>query len=563
MKNWQKWAMAVVGGVALAATLALAAVGQLREGEALALAQGTIYVDVDATGANDGSSWEDAYTTLQPALDEAVAGDEIWVAAGTYYPTHLYDPGYLRSATFQLKNGVAVYGGFDPSVGDTEFGDRDWAANVTILSGERGDPGLVDNAYHVFYHPAELALNSTAVLDGFTITAGNASDIAPYHRGGGMYNNGSSPTVTHCTFAGNSAHYGGGMANELSSPSVTDCTFSGNSADNGGGMANTNASPVVTGCTFSDNSVTQDYGGGMLNDHSSPSIASCIFAGNEAPDGAGIYSTQSSPTVINSTFTGNSGEHGAGMMNWNNVVAVVTNCTFSGNAASQYAGAIFNGGDIASTLIATNCILWGDSPGELAHSQGSTMTVTHCDVQNSVYPGTGNIHVDPQFQDAASGDFHLLPESPCIDAGTNDAPSLPDTDFEGDPRIVDGDGDGTAVADMGIDEVLVYALTIGYAGDGSGLVDLDPGGGFYDPGAVVTLTAVADPGSSFTEWSGDAVGTANPITLTMDADKLVTATFMTYRVYLPLVVRGAPQAGDRNEGAAAGRRSLPADREMH
>ncbi len=140
MNHWQKWAMAVLGGVALAAALALAAVGHSPEGEALALAQGTIYVDVDATGANDGSSWEDAYTTLQPALDEAVAGDEIWVAAGTYKPTYECDPGNPRSATFQLKNGVALYGGFDPSVGDTEFGDRDWAANATILSGDLGNP---------------------------------------------------------------------------------------------------------------------------------------------------------------------------------------------------------------------------------------------------------------------------------------------------------------------------------------------------------------------------------------------------------------------------------------
>jgi hypothetical protein len=540
MKNWQKWAMAIVGGVALAAALALAAVGQLRGGEALALAQGTIYVDVAATGANDGSSWEDAYTTLQPALDEAVAGDEIWVAAGTYTPTYLSDPSEPRSVTFQMKNGVALYGGFDPSVGDTEFGDRDWAANVTILSGERGDPGLADNAYHVVYNPAELALDETAMLDGFAITAGNANYLIPYHRGGGMYNNGSSPTVSHCTFTGNSAYVGGGMGNELSSPRVIDCTFTGNSADNGGGMSNFNASPIVTGCIFSENWVTQYYGGGMFNDHSSPTVTDCTFASNEAPDGGGMYSIESSLTVINCTFTGNLAEVGAGMMNYNNVVAVVTNCTFSGNTASMYAGGIFSGGNLPSTLIATNCILWGDSPGELAHSQGSTMTVTHSNIQGSLYPGAGNMHVDPLFRDAAVADFHLLPESPCIDEGSNEAEDLPDYDFEGDPRIVDGDGDGTAVADMGIDEVLVYALTIGYAGNGSGLVDLDPGGGLYDPGTVVTLTAVADRGSSFTEWSGDAVGTTNPITLTMDTDKQVTATFMTYRVYLPMVVRSAP-----------------------
>ena len=517
MKNWQKWAMAIVGGVALAAALALAAVGQLRGGEALALAQGTIYVDVDATGANDGSSWEDAYTTLQPALDEAVAGDEIWVAAGTYTPTYLSDPSEPRSVTFQMKNGVALYGGFDPSVGDTEFEDRDWTSNETILSGEVGSPGPADNAYHVFYHPPELALDDTAVLDGFTITAGNANAATPYDRGGGMYNNGSSPAVVHCTFAGNSA-------------------------DNGGGMANYNASPVVTDCIFAENSVHQDSGGGMFNDHSSPSISRCTFAGNEAPDGAGMYNTESSPTVVNCTFTGNSGEVGAGLMNYDNVVAVVTNCTFSGNLASLYAGGIFNGHyNQPSTLIATNCILWGDTGGEIWHTQGSTQQVSYSDVEGTVvYPGQHNIKVDPQFQDPGGADFHLLPASPCIDTGTNGAASLPATDFEGDARIWDGDADGTATADMGIDEFIITTLVVTYAGNGSGHVSLDPPGGVYEYGTVVTLTATADPGSSFAGWSGDAVGTTNPITLTMDTDKQVTATFMTYRVYLPMVVRDAP-----------------------
>jgi len=532
MNHWQKWAMAVLGGVALAAALALVAP---------ALAQGTIYVDVDATGTNDGSSWENAYTALQPALDEAVAGDEIWVAAGTYTPTYLSDPSKPRSATFQLKNGVALYGGFDPSVGDAQFGDRDWAANATILSGNLGNPGsAADNSYHVFYHPAALALDATAVLDGFTIMAGNANGGAVLSLGGGMYNDGCSPAVTHCTFAGNVANTGGGMANyNSSSPSVTDCTFAENSASLGGGMANySSSSPALTNCTFVAN-VAQN-GAGMLNDHSSPEVTNCTFAANEATgSGGGMYNyTGSSPILTNCTFVGNSATSmGGGIVNYTAGTPTLTNCTFSGNSAGT-GGGIDNR---STSLTATNCILWGDTPDEIYVSGTAPVVITFSDVQGAgVYPGAGNINADPAFEDAATQDLDLLEGSPCIDTGTNDAPNLPATDFEGDPRIYDGDFDGTATVDMGADEFAFHTLTLQLVGNGSGTVEQTPEGARLEHGTVVTLTAVADPSSVFTGWSGDATGTTNPITLTMNADKQVTATFITHRVYLPLVVRDAP-----------------------
>ena len=80
-------------------------------------------------------------TDLQTALNWAVAGSEIWVAEGIYTPTNEFSPGDPRSATFQLKNGVALYGGFDPTVGDVGWADRDWVNNVTILSGDIGAAG--------------------------------------------------------------------------------------------------------------------------------------------------------------------------------------------------------------------------------------------------------------------------------------------------------------------------------------------------------------------------------------------------------------------------------------
>src|SRR5690606_20500191 len=106
---------------------------------------------------------------------------------------------------------------------------RNWVTNMTTLSGEIGGAGNGDNSYHVIYNNNN-GLNSTAVLDGFTITGGNANDDDyPNSDGGGMFNSNSSPTATNCSFSGNSANFsGGGMYNSSSSPTVTNCSFSGN-----------------------------------------------------------------------------------------------------------------------------------------------------------------------------------------------------------------------------------------------------------------------------------------------------------------------------------------------
>ncbi|MHC4646636.1 MAG: hypothetical protein ACYTBJ_14150, partial [Planctomycetota bacterium] len=192
----------------------------------------TVYVDDDANGANNGTSWADGYNYLQDALSTAQFGDEILVAEGTYIPSHLTDPCDTRSATFQLISGVALYGGFPSGAGG---GGRDPAANETILSGDIGTPGAVgDNCYHVV---TTDHADAATVLDGFTITAGNADGVGKQDWGGGMYNYQSSVTVANCTFRHNTAaRRAGGMYNKQSAPTVTNCTFAHNSDEYGGGM---------------------------------------------------------------------------------------------------------------------------------------------------------------------------------------------------------------------------------------------------------------------------------------------------------------------------------------
>ncbi|MHC4498109.1 MAG: right-handed parallel beta-helix repeat-containing protein, partial [Planctomycetota bacterium] len=263
-----------------------------------------IYVNDDANGLNDGTSWTDAYTDLQSGLLTSLAGDQIWVAAGTY------KPGTSPSHSFRMKNGVESYGGF-PDSGDPNMSDRDWYVNPTILSGDIGVEGYnLDNCRRIFYHPSGTNLDSSAVLDGFTITAGYGTGT----NGAGMYNQGCSPTISNCTFVGNIAPSGGALYNiSYSSPILVNCIVYDNTATTfaGGGIYNAAySSPVLTNCTFYGNTATQ-RGGGIYNEaYSSPTITNCILwqdtagtAGNEIYDWA-----NSSSFVTYSDVDGGTGQ---------------------------------------------------------------------------------------------------------------------------------------------------------------------------------------------------------------------------------------------------------------
>jgi hypothetical protein len=338
------------------------------------------------------------YPTIQAGINAAGNGDEIEVAPGTYTENI-----NLNGKAVRLHSSSG-----DPT--DTTIHGTGSGSVVTCTSGE----------------------TSATVLEGFTITGGAAYD------GGGMYNSNSSPTVTNCTFSGNSAyHDGGGMFNYYCSPTVTHCTFSGNweTIGSGSGMYNFTSSPTVTDCTFSDNYAPWS-GAGMYNWYcDSLTVTNCSFSSNSASQaGGGLFNDRSNALVTNCTFSGNSASlYGGGMANWY-VSPTVANCTFSNNAASS-GGGMYNYASSSPTV--TNCILWSDSGGEISGSA----TVAYSDVQGG-FAGVGNIDGDPLF--VSPGDLHLSPASPCIDAGDNSAvPPDVTTDLDGNPRI-----QGAAV-DMG------------------------------------------------------------------------------------------------------------------
>ncbi len=178
----------------------------------------TIFVKGDASGANSGTSWADAFKELQSALAVAVSGDQIWVAAGTYKPDYDVNTGahtLSRTATFQLKDGVALCGGFAGNEDPAGFNlaDRDFETNVTILSGDlsgNDGPNFANNAENSYHVVTGSGTASTARLDGVTVTAGNANGGTGYDRGGGVYSSGGSPTFADCVFKANKASVGGG-----------------------------------------------------------------------------------------------------------------------------------------------------------------------------------------------------------------------------------------------------------------------------------------------------------------------------------------------------------------
>jgi hypothetical protein len=426
-----------------------------------------LYVDADAPGSNNGTSWDDALHELRAALCLAARAStvaEIRVAEGVYKPA---GAGGLRTRTLQLVNGVALLGGY-AGYGHADPDKRDVELYETILSGDlNGDDGPefannTENSYHVV---TGSGTGPTTRLDGFTITAGNANAEAstPEGRGGGLYIDAGALAVERCTFRQNRAAHGGAMATANNSePTIQRCTFAENSARSagqgyngqGGAVYNADSAPRFAWCEFSDN--WAPVGGAMRNNSSSVRLTNCRFVGNTAwvVWGGAVDHILGELYAGNCAFIGNRALGATGYVGGVSVhyAGTFVNCLFAANSAES---AEPSGGGLSlyddTMAKVVNCVFWGNSDmsgtGETAqiHFVEAVLDLAHSDVQGwtGSWGGIGNFGSDPLFVDpvgpdgifgTADDDLRLSAGSPCIDAGSNGAvpADLTDLDADGD-----------------------------------------------------------------------------------------------------------------------------------
>ncbi|MFM7582911.1 MAG: choice-of-anchor Q domain-containing protein, partial [Caldilinea sp.] len=430
-----------------------------------------VHVNRAATGPDkNGIGWASAWNDLQDALrsPRTCGGvSELWVASG------VYTPGLTATATFSIPAGVAVYGGFAAT--ETTRDQRDWRGQRTVLSGDLAGDDRADvqgvvtstslltgtNAYHVVWLEGtpSAPITGTTRLDGFVVTAGNASGgSSPHNRGGGLFclSNGSpcSPALSNLFFSANrAAAFGGaiyldGRGGGASSPTITHSEFRSNSAGSGGAIYN--------------------HG---LEGSSSPALVNTIFYANSANTGGAVYNNgsdgDSSPSFRQVTFAANSATTGGALYLLEAGSPQLTNTILWGNTASAGGAQLYLAAGAASPQPAIQfSIVQG---GESGSNSGTAFSA-----------GVGNLDRDPLFANRASGDLRLLAGSPAIDVGSNSG--APADDLRGLPRPVQ------AQVDIGAYETQGFTLTVsGGSGQSARIGQL-----FAEP-LTVTLTSPTEP----------------------------------------------------------------------
>ncbi len=453
------------------------------------------YVRAGASGSNNGTSWTNAFTTIQAGIGATTAGDTVWVANGTYKPTTTTS----RLATFTLPSGVVLLGGFAGT--ETALSQRNYSTWQTILSGDIGQTGIhTDNSYNVV---TVSAASSNTRLDGFKILYGRADgSSSPYSTGGGLYCTNGSPTITNCYFTENYASEGGAIRQANSGTvNILNCIFSNNTASGYGGA-------ISVGSTFASGTVN---------------IRSCSFSANQAGDGGGCYFYTGVVTVDQCVFFGNTASIYAGAIYEDDPTLTVSNTLMAGNTAPNFAIHYQDMGNpyptsfinctvahnrntsaspgnsflmhLQPTNTVRNSIIWGNQTQSLSIY---TPTVSNTVLQGGYFmAGTGIDTLDPQFIlpglaaaapfTATGYDYRLKALSHAIDTGNSGfLPPLATLDLAGNTRV------GGSQVDLGAYEssYCTYSTTI-----------LPGGNAVICPGNTLTLSVA---GATSRLWSTGA-----------------------------------------------------------
>ncbi len=481
--------------------------GQIDEGSVCCTGNAIYFVNDDAVGLNDGSSWADAFTDLQSALNSTCPDiTQIWVAAGTYYPTSGAD----RNVSFVMKNGVAIYGGFEGTEDPLSFdlADRDFVTNETILSGDLlGDDGndfanYSDNSYHIIRNSS--AIDKTAILDGFSISGGNADGPGSHSLGGGMFNSNASAIINNCTFTKNSsAHSGGAIYVSSGNVEITSSSFIDNYTLYVGGAISTHATTGKTvNLTLKDGSFTNNtstYGGGAVNHGYTNSTGTglfsctnCTFTDNVSYNGSnygggGAFFNEAlgfDGMFVNCLFDGNKGlgndDWGGGTFLLFEGNCTIINSTIINSESGTVGGAISVWSE-NSVLELKNSILWNNtavSENDIYNGNGGTVNAEYSLIQENECPanvncGSGMIFgIDPLF--VSPEDFHLQTCSPAIDAGI--ITGAPADDLDGNPRPFSPMGYNPATVDIGCFE---YSITTDICAICPAMADAGNDGGIF------------------------------------------------------------------------------------
>lgn len=405
-------------------------------------AQKIIYVKHDAAGANDGSSWANAYTGLSAALQTATSGDQVWVAAGVYKPAL-----GTAGASFSLMAGVELYGGFNGT--ELALDARNPANHVVVLSGDHSGDDIAgdftqkraDNATHVVEVKTGISPGERAVIDGFTIRGGHTKtgtanpDLS--RRGGGILAN-VPLTVRNCRFTDNYGESGSGLAAVGAAASgiqADNCLFEGNEATassagiffrdlSGGGEVNncvfrnnktnrgclyllTSSDITVDSCLFESNDAGANFAAGMFTWQSTFNLKNSVFRNNKANSSAAMYNDGRSGTyfftIDNCLFENNTAANIGAINNWQ-ASFLIQNCIFRGNTSKGF-GQVYNDGREANdhgTFL--NCLFENnvaDDQDPAASTYGGAFynwqfpyTMKHCTFRNNRADNAGAMYND-------------------------------------------------------------------------------------------------------------------------------------------------------------------------